>query len=217
MSQSAEYEYVGDELTLFINATNWKRYWSGRVRPYVKGRVLDVGAGLGATFDYLSDRADSWTCLEPDAALCAQLEQRLAFHAKPPRVLCGTLDGVNADERFDTIVYIDVLEHIEHDKAQLEEAVRHLEPGGSLIVLSPALPALFSPFDRSVGQDRQRHRKSRKKRGGVAQLAIMSERQEEQRRSPQRAQQQPLFSGWPDMAAEEEQQQQQRHEIQNRA
>ena len=155
MSQSTEYEYVGDELTLFINATNWKKYWSGRLRPYVKGRVLDVGAGLGATFDYLSDRADSWTCLEPDAALCKELEQRLAGNVKPPRVLCGMLDSVNADERFDTVVYIDVLEHIDHDEAQLEEAVRHLEPGGALIVLSPALPALFSPFDRSVGHFRR--------------------------------------------------------------
>ncbi|MEO7033137.1 MAG: class I SAM-dependent methyltransferase [Polyangiaceae bacterium] len=151
----AEYEYVGDELSLFINATNWKKYWSGRVRPYVKGRVLDVGAGLGASFDYLSDRADSWTCLEPDAALCAQLEQRLVRNATPPRVLCGALESVNADERFETILYIDVLEHIEHDKAQLEQAVRHLEPGGSLIVLSPAMPSLFSPFDRSVGHFRR--------------------------------------------------------------
>lgn len=160
MAQSAAYEYVGNELTLFMHATNWKKYWSSRLRPFVQGRVLDVGAGLGATFDYLGEVAQSYTCLEPDAALCEQLSARLASHPKPPRVVCGTLHTLAAEERFDTIVYIDVLEHIEHDQQQLQDAMRLLERGGSLVVLSPALPALFSPFDSSVGHFRRYTRRS---------------------------------------------------------
>ncbi|MEI9951937.1 MAG: class I SAM-dependent methyltransferase [Pseudomonadota bacterium] len=155
MNQAAEYSYVGSELDLFLNATNWKKYWAAKLRPFVTGDVLDVGAGLGATFDYLSDGASSWTCLEPDAALCVQLEQRLATHARPPRVLAGTLDALAPDAQFDTIVYIDVLEHIEHDRAELEAATRHLKSGGTLVVLSPAFQFLYSPFDRSVGHFRR--------------------------------------------------------------
>ena len=155
MNQAAEYSYVGSELDLFMNATNWKKYWAGKLRPFVSGDVLDVGAGLGATFDYLSDGATSWTCLEPDAGLCAQLEQRLATHARPPRVLAGTLEALAADARFDTIVYIDVLEHIEADGAELSAAARLLRPGGTLVVLSPAFQFLYSPFDRSVGHFRR--------------------------------------------------------------
>jgi SAM-dependent methyltransferase len=152
---AAEYSYVGSELELFIKATNWKKYWASRVRPFVRGRVLDVGAGLGATFDYLGEAAAQWTCLEPDATLCDELRTRLGSHPRPPRVVCGTLEGIQPDERFDTIVYIDVLEHIEHDREQAQAATAHLEPGGSLIVLSPALPFLFSPFDSSVGHFRR--------------------------------------------------------------
>ncbi len=155
MNQTAEYSYVGSELDLFLNATNWKKYWATKLRPFVAGDVLDVGAGLGATFDYLSEGAKSWTCLEPDAALCVQLEQRLATHARPPRVLAGTLDALPPDAQFDTIVYIDVLEHIERDRAELEAAARHLKSGGTLVVLSPAFPLLYSPFDRSVGHFRR--------------------------------------------------------------
>ncbi len=155
MQEPAEYSYVGNELELFGKAINWKRYWASKVRPFVRGSVLDVGAGLGATFDYLADSAEHWTCLEPDAALCAELEKRLEAHPRPPRVLCGTLETLSTGERFDTIVYIDVLEHIEHDREQLEAATRNLTPGGSLIVLSPALPMLFSPFDKSVGHFRR--------------------------------------------------------------
>src|SRR6478736_2503013 len=155
MSAETEYSYVGSELELFIKATRWKNYWASRVRPFVRGNVLDVGAGLGATFDYLGESAERWTCLEPDPALCEQLSARLATHPKPPRVQCGTLDTIASGERFDSIVYIDVLEHIEHDRAEVERAVQHLAPGGSLIVLSPALPFLFSPFDQSVGHFRR--------------------------------------------------------------
>ena len=155
MNQAAEYSYVGSELDLFMHATNWKKYWAGKLRPFVSGDVLDVGAGLGATFDYLSDGASSWTCLEPDAGLCAQLEQRLATHARPPRVLAGTLEALAPEARFDTIVYIDVLEHIEGDRAELSAAARHLRPGGTLVVLSPAFQFLYSPFDRSVGHFRR--------------------------------------------------------------
>jgi SAM-dependent methyltransferase len=155
MPEPAQYSYVGSELELFIKATNWKKYWSSRVRPFVRGNVLDVGAGLGATFDYLGESSEGWTCLEPDPALCDQLSARLTNHPRPPHVRCGTLETLSADERFDTIAYIDVLEHIEHDREQARAAGEHLKSGGSLIVLSPALPFLFSPFDHSVGHFRR--------------------------------------------------------------
>ena len=155
MNQSAEYSYVGSELDLFMSATNWKKYWAAKLRPFVRGDVLDVGAGLGATFDYLNEGSKSWTCLEPDAGLCAQLEQRLATHARPPRVLVGTLGELPPDASFDTVVYIDVLEHIENDRAELEAAARRLRSGGMLVVLSPAFQFLYSPFDRSVGHFRR--------------------------------------------------------------
>ncbi len=155
MTEPTQYSYVGSELELFIKATNWKKYWSSRVRPFVRGNVLDVGAGLGATFDYLAESAERWTCLEPDPALCKQLSARLQNHPRAPRVQCGTLETLDADERFDSIVYIDVLEHIEHDREQLERVAQHLAPGGSLVVHSPALPFLVSPFDHSVGPFRR--------------------------------------------------------------
>ncbi|HEY3494640.1 MAG TPA: class I SAM-dependent methyltransferase [Polyangiaceae bacterium] len=160
MTQSDTYSYVGEELELFSDAANWKAYWSRRLRPYVRGDVLDVGAGLGATFDYLAEAADTWTCLEPDAELCARLAERLDRHPLPPRVECGTLAKLDPVERFDAVLYIDVLEHIEDDRAELERAGRALRSGGHLIVLSPALPGLFSEFDRRVGHFRRYTRAS---------------------------------------------------------
>jgi len=60
--------------------------------------------------------------------------------------------------QFDTILYIDVVEHIEKDREELKRAASHLRPGGHLIVLSPAHQRLFSPFDAAIGHFRRYNR-----------------------------------------------------------
>ncbi|MBC7875276.1 MAG: methyltransferase type 12, partial [Ferruginibacter sp.] len=68
------FKYPGDELVLFQHAKNWKKYFSRQVRPYVKGSVLEVGAGIGATTLLLNDgTARQWLMLEPDVHLSAAL------------------------------------------------------------------------------------------------------------------------------------------------
>ena len=150
--------YVGSELEIFQHATNWKSYYARTIRPYVVGDVLEVGAGLGATSRFLCDgRQRSWTCLEPDPALLRQLQERLAAHPlpSPVRAVCGTVDTLAANERFDAILYIDVLEHIEDDAAELERSAARLSPGGHIIVLSPAHQGLYSEFDKAIGHFRR--------------------------------------------------------------
>ena len=78
MSEPAELPYVGDELELFARARNWKRYWSAVVGPYLRGEVLEVGAGLGANTELLRAQATAvrrWVCLEPDSRLLEQLRK----------------------------------------------------------------------------------------------------------------------------------------------
>jgi hypothetical protein len=67
----------------------------------------------------------------------------------------GTLAALKPEERFDSILYIDVLEHIEDDRAELAAAATHLRFGGKLIVLGPAHPWLYSPFDKALGHYRR--------------------------------------------------------------
>ena len=73
-------------------------------------------------------------------------------------VVCGTLLDLRAD-RFDTIVYIDVLEHIGNDREELIAAARMLRPGGRIIVLAPAHQRLFTPFDAAIGHFRRYNRR----------------------------------------------------------
>jgi hypothetical protein len=156
------FAYVGSELELFAHVTNWKSYFASRIKPHLGDEVLEVGAGLGATTKILCTQPHQrWLCLEPDGQLVAALQSALAAQELPaccqPRV--GTLADLEGENCFDSILYIDVLEHIEHDRAELEHAAEHLKTGGKVIVLSPAHPWLFTPFDQAIGHFRRYNKK----------------------------------------------------------
>lgn len=155
--------YVGTELDLFSGASNWKAYWSALVRPYLGPRVLDVGAGIGATARAFGrERFDAWLALEPDPALVARMEAEAAAGGFPAafHTRTGTLADLEPDALFDSILYIDVLEHIEPDRSELELASRHLAPGGRVVVLSPAHQWLYSAFDAAIGHVRRYDRRT---------------------------------------------------------
>jgi hypothetical protein len=153
-----EVPYQGTELELFANATNWKKYFSSRLKPYINGNVIEVGAGLGNSTKYLCfDGRVKWLCLDPDPSFARHLEQRIvsgdlpvACHAR-----CGVLGDLLPEELADTILYIDVLEHIENDEDEINRATAHLNPGGRIVVLSPAFNWLYSPFDKAIGHHRR--------------------------------------------------------------
>lgn len=155
---ATEIAYVGNELELFAGARNWKRYLAATLRPHVRGTVAEVGAGIGTTTSALIDNpaVTEWTCIEPDLDQARSLQPLLVEHGgRVARVVAGTLGDLAAGSRFDTILYIDVVEHIEDDRGELELAAAHLNPGGNLVVLVPAWNFLYSPFDRAIGHFRR--------------------------------------------------------------
>lgn len=154
------YKYVGSELTLFKHVHNWKKYFATQLAPFIRGDVLEVGAGTGSTTQAVfASSCASWTCLEPDQALATELTAEVAAlrdrEGRPPKVRVGFVADLRSNESYDSILYIDTLEHIEHDAEELAAAARHLRPGGALVVLSPAHQWLYTPFDRAIGHYRR--------------------------------------------------------------
>src|SRR5438046_3446757 len=113
--------YVGNELDTFRLAGNWKRYWSSFVVPFLRGDVLEIGAGIGANLSLLcGDAVHRWICLEPDVTLCQRIDTeigRLQLRHKCHTVH-GTLSALPERDRFDVLLYLDVLEHILDDAAE---------------------------------------------------------------------------------------------------
>jgi SAM-dependent methyltransferase len=156
----ADYEYPGSELELFAEARHWKAYLRQQISPVLRGDVLEVGAGIGATTEVLHNQSvASWTCLEPDRRLFDRLDDTLrrlaALRPSALRAVPGTLADLPPHQTFDALLYIDVLEHIDDDRGELARAIERTRPGGVVVVLSPAHQWLFSEFDAHVGHCRR--------------------------------------------------------------
>jgi hypothetical protein len=161
----SNFTYIGDELDLFSAATHWKSYLRRQIEPYLGREVMEVGAGFGGTTKFLCNGDfDRWICLEPDAGLAERLAANVRNGGLPPccQVEVGMLEGREETNPFDTILYIDVLEHIDDDRGELARAILHVRPGGYLVVLSPAHQWLFSEFDRAIGHFRRYTRRGLK-------------------------------------------------------
>jgi hypothetical protein len=156
-----DFVYVGNELELFADATTWKSYVHFHLQSYLSGDILEVGAGMGAATGTFNDgRQRRWVCLEPDRALADRIKPSLPPGLSNCEVIVGTLSDLGPRELFDSILYMDVLEHIEADAAELARAGSHLKPSGTLVILAPALQWLFTPFDAAIGHYRRYSKKS---------------------------------------------------------
>jgi SAM-dependent methyltransferase len=133
------------------------------IGPYLGREVLEVGAGIGAnTSLFCGPGQTRWVCLEPDARLAGEIKAQITAGTLPGvcEAVTGTLGNLDPDRRFDSVIYVDVLEHIQDDRAEVLAALRFLRPGGHLVALSPAHQFLFSPFDESIGHFRRYSRRS---------------------------------------------------------
>src|SRR5213592_119570 len=124
-------------------APRYNRWMFDRLRPWVGRRVLEVGAGIGTMSAFLVDR-ERVVLTDTEPYYLGRLRERFADR---PHVFVAELrlpavsPGLVA-ERLDSVVCLNVLEHIEDDGAALSAMHHLLEPGGRLVLLVPALRAL---------------------------------------------------------------------------
>jgi SAM-dependent methyltransferase len=119
-----------------------------RARPWLRGSVLDAGAGIGTHTDRLAESAEMVVALEPDPALAALLRRRVNA-----TVVVGDATAVSGP--FDVIACFNVLEHINDDQTMLHRFSELLAPGGHLLLLVPAHPWLLCSLDRAFGHFRR--------------------------------------------------------------
>jgi SAM-dependent methyltransferase len=124
-----------------------------RIRPFLGARVVDAGAGVGTFTALAADTGAEVTAVEPVPEFAAILRERFQGDAKVT-VVEGTVEAVR-HRSFDSIICLNVLEHIEDDRATLGEFMGQLVPGGRLLLLVPAHPGLYGGYDRAAGHVRR--------------------------------------------------------------
>lgn len=140
---------------------NQWQYWV--IAPYLGRRILEVGAGIGNISEHiLSEQRELVILTDTDPWYCEQL--RIRFN-KRARIETLTLPDESAPQRFsldrlDTIVALNVVEHIEDDIRTVRTMKEMIIPGGRVIILVPALRVLYGSLDRELGHYRRYTRKS---------------------------------------------------------
>jgi SAM-dependent methyltransferase len=135
--------------------------WQGRlVAPELGQRVIEVGCGIGNFTRMLLDR-ETVLAVDVDAACVERLRERYPNRPNLRALVCEPASGTFAElARFhpDSCVCLNVLEHIEDDGQALTAMATVLVPGGVVVLLAPAFPALYGPIDRNLRHYRRYRR-----------------------------------------------------------
>lgn len=151
----ASLQYSGTELDSMAGAVNYHRWILAAARPYLGKTVAEVGAGIGSVSKLLLESPlDRLIAFEPSCDLFSQLVKSFDTD-KRAEAINEVFSPELTPDGVDSILYINVLEHIEHDLDELKNARVALRPGGYLFVFVPALEWLYSDFDKEVGHFRR--------------------------------------------------------------
>lgn len=139
-------------------ARGFNRWMHEQFAPHVGPRVLEAACGIGNFTELLLDR-ERLICTDADPFFIEMIGRRFG-HLENVRLMWAdparaSDDDALRDERIDSIVCCNVLEHVERDEAVLSHYFDTLQPGGRVIVFVPAHAALFSKIDNSLGHRRR--------------------------------------------------------------
>jgi glycosyltransferase involved in cell wall biosynthesis len=161
-------------------AKGFNKWMLSTFRRYVGQRVLEAGCGIGNFTELLLDR-QRLVCVDNDPFYVEMIQRRYG-HLENLRV--GRFDLTNPDqyqslqpECLDTIICLNVVEHIEPDQEVLQHYFNVLAPGGHVVILVPAHPALYSVCDKILGHFRRYTRRELRAKMERAGFQIVSVRE----------------------------------------
>ena len=159
-------QYAADDLETMSEAVRYQAHIFALVRPYIGRHVLEVGCGIGTMSRQILDvdAQARLVCIEPNANCASRARIALAGDPRVEIRACHLEECKRLDlqqEKFDTVVCVNVLEHIEDDVRALtlfHDVVAGT--GGQVIVFVPALQSIYGPHDAALGHHRRYSKRS---------------------------------------------------------
>ena len=159
---SPEQWAVYDSLELIAELYNYSHWIFSRIRPFIHGELCEVGCGIGNITQFLLNQ-QRVVGIEPEAEFAQLARRRFADHRNVV-IERFTLEQCPNDkvaaESFDTVICINVLEHIEQDVEALGRMKQLVRPGGRVVIFVPAHMSLYGSLDRALGHCRRYSRRS---------------------------------------------------------
>ena len=158
------FPHMEKDLTTLDSAVNYRQWMYRQIQPILGARILEVGSGIGNYTTFLRKHGDV-LATDADPHYVGYLKQQLADvpRVQVRQLTLGNWDRCTRDSlrdfQPDSIVCLNVLEHVADDKGALKSLISILPAGGKLALIVPALPALFCPMDERYGHYRRYTRK----------------------------------------------------------
>ncbi|RYG01704.1 MAG: class I SAM-dependent methyltransferase [Chitinophagaceae bacterium] len=156
-----------ETLQAISDAKAFNKWMYDTIAPYLKGAVIEIGSGIGNISEHLLTKADSVYLTDLDQAYCDILKQK--FGTLPNTAGISQVDLVSPEfelqyrnliNRFDSLIALNVIEHIENDDLAISNAIQLIKPGGQLIILVPAYQFLYNKIDKKLSHYRRYTKKS---------------------------------------------------------
>ena len=180
---SEKHGYAGKDLEAMSFAVNYHRWILSNFEPYLGKRIVEVGAGTGSFSELLLERRpESLSLVEPSTAmhqqLCRRMEELKASVAVSTYndTFENVAEQLRSTEQPDSIIYVNVLEHIEDDVTELNLINSTLDSHGRLFIFVPALRWLHGSMDRQLDHCRRYTRRELEKKAAAAGFEVLASR-----------------------------------------
>ena len=142
-----------DTLVAMSGAKRFNRWMADTIAPWVKGDVLEVGAGIGNLTILLASGEHRYVATDHDREHLLDLRSRIQYRPGIELAHCdfsAPEDVARFEQSADTVVCLNVLEHIQDDRMALAHIHRCIRPGGAAIILVPQGPEIFGTLDEAL-------------------------------------------------------------------
>jgi glycosyltransferase involved in cell wall biosynthesis len=147
-----------DILDALAGAHRFNRWMASVIQPYIGKRVLEAGAGIGNLTRILCPRRERYIAADIDAEHLARLRARFQHRPRIEVRHCDLSNPVDFEPltgTMDSVVCLNVLEHVEGEMASLRNIYTALQPGGRAIILVPQGQDIFGTLDTALGHFRR--------------------------------------------------------------
>jgi len=145
-------------LDSLANTPRFNRWMADTIRPFVGQRVLEIGAGIGNLSQQLLRGRKLYIATDIDEEHLARLRTRFQFRPNFQAMQCD-LESARDFEHFrecvDSVVCLNVMEHVQDDAAALRNIYQSLRPNGKAVVLVPEGQSLYGTLDEVLGHCRR--------------------------------------------------------------
>lgn len=149
-----------NNITENLNAWNkldrYSKWIYHMYEKYIGKEVLDIGGGVGTAISFYIDKAERVVATELFENQVNIMNKRFENYQYFKAIQADIMkDDFSAYDKFDTIILINVLEHIEDDRKALANMKKLLKDSGTIIICVPAMPGLYCYMDKNVGHYRR--------------------------------------------------------------